>query len=107
MQALQLGCGPRSLAGGGPPSPPGFIEAILVIQSTDLPDAPYIKPDRPSAEQIAAWRRMTYGQKLEVADSLRSTAIRLREGRLRQEHPELAETEIRRRVRELILHGGA
>ena len=72
-----------------------------------MPDAPYIKPDRPTSEQIAAWKRLTFVEKLGLADQMRSTAIRLREARLRQEHPDLPEAEIRQRVRELVLHGGA
>ena len=73
----------------------------------DVADAPYIKPDRPTSEQILAWKRLTFVEKLGLADQMRSTAILLRETHLRQEHPDLSEAEIRRRVREFVLYGGA
>ncbi len=47
--------------------------------------APFIKPDRPSPEQIAAWKRMTFAQKLDLADQLRTSALRLREAWLRKQ----------------------
>ena len=72
-----------------------------------MPETPYIKQDRPTSEQIASWKRLTLVEKLHLADQMRSTAIRLREAHLRQEHPELPEAEIHQRVRELILHGSA
>lgn len=70
-------------------------------------DAPFIKPDRPSPAQIAAWRRMSLEQKLELADQLRTTAIRMREAWLRRQEPALSEGEICRRLREYLVHGAA
>lgn len=66
-----------------------------------------IKPDRPSPEQIAAWKRMTFEQKLELADQLRTSALRLREAWLRKQEPNLSDDEIRERLREYLLHGAA
>ncbi len=51
--------------------------------------APFIKPDRPSPEQVAAWKRMTFEQKLDLADQLRSSALRLREAWVRKQEPSL------------------
>jgi hypothetical protein len=70
-------------------------------------DAPFIKPDRPSPEQIAAWRRMSFEQKLELADQLRTTALRVREAWLRQQEPALSDEDIRRLLRKYIIHGAA
>jgi len=70
-------------------------------------DAPFIKPDRPSPEQIAAWRRMSFEQKLELADQLRTTALRVREAWLRQQEPALSDEDIRRLLRKYIVHGAA
>ena len=70
-------------------------------------DAPFIKPDRPSPEQIAAWRRMSFEQKLELADQLRTTALRMREAWLRRQKPSLSDEEIRQLLRKYIIHGAA
>ena len=70
-------------------------------------DAPFIKPDRPSPEQIAAWRRMSFEQKLELADQLRMTALRVREAWLRQQEPALSDEDIRQLLRKYIVHGAA
>ena len=70
-------------------------------------DAPFIKPDRPSPEQIAAWRRMSFEQKLELADQLRTTALRVREAWLRRQKPSLTDEEILRLLCKYIIHGGA
>ncbi len=72
-----------------------------------MPDAFFTKPDRPSPEQIAIWSRMSFEQKLELADQLRSTALRLREACLREQHPELSDEELRDRLREYLLNGAA
>lgn len=72
-----------------------------------MPNAPFMKPDRPTAQQIAAWKRMTFEQKLELADGLRTTALQLREACLRQQEPELSDDQIRRRLREYLLNGPA
>lgn len=69
--------------------------------------APFIKPDRPSPEQIAAWKRMTFGQKLDLADQLRTSALRLREAWLRKQWPDLSDDQIRERLREYLLNGAA
>lgn len=68
---------------------------------------PYVKPDRPSPEQIDAWSRMSYAQKLALSDELRTMAIRLCEARLRRERPGLTDDEIRVHLREVVLHGVA
>lgn len=70
-------------------------------------DLPYIKPDRPSPEQVEAWTRMTFEQKLELADQLRANALRVREACLRQQEPKLSDDQIRERMREYLLHGAA
>ena len=70
-------------------------------------EPPFIKPDRPSPEQIEAWRRMSFEQKLELADQLRSTALSLREANLRQEEPALTDEQVRQRLREYLLYGAA
>ena len=57
--------------------------------------APFIKPDRPSPEQIAAWKHMTFEQKLDLADELRTSALRLREAWLRKQEPNLSDDQIR------------
>lgn len=69
--------------------------------------APFMKPDRASPEQIAAWGHMTFQQKLELADQLRTSALRLREAWLREQEPNLSDDQIRERLREYLLHGAA
>ncbi len=69
--------------------------------------APLMKPDRPSPEQIAAWKRMTFEQKLELADQLRTSALLLREAWLRKQEQNLSNDQIRERLREYLLHGAA
>ena len=78
-----------------------------VTMSPGMPDAPYIKPDRPSPEQIAAWNRMTFEQKLELADRLRTTALQVREAFVRSQQPNLSDDQIRECMREYLLHGAA
>lgn len=75
--------------------------------SRHVTEPPYIKPDRPSREQIEAWRRMTLEQKLELSDQLRANALRLREACLRRQEPNLSDDQIRERMREYLLHGTA
>ena len=70
-------------------------------------DPPYIKPDRPSPEQVAAWKRMTFEQKLELADQLRTSALRLREAWLRKTNPSLTDHQIQQRLREYLMHGAS
>lgn len=72
-----------------------------------MPDDCYIKRDRPSPEQIAAWKRMTFEQKLELSDQLRASALQLREACLRKEEPSLSDDEVRERIREYLLYGAA
>jgi len=72
-----------------------------------MTDRQFIKPDRPNPEQIAAWRRMSFEEKLAVADQLRTTALRLREAWLRRQEPGLTDEEIRRRLREYLMYGAA
>ena len=69
--------------------------------------APFIESDRPSPGQIAAWKRMTFEQKLELADQLPTSALRLRESWLRTQEPNLSDDRIRERLREYLLHGAA
>ncbi len=64
-------------------------------------------PDRPSPEQIAAWKRMTFGQKLDLADQLRTSALLLHEAWLRKQDPNLSDDQIRERLREYLLNGAA
>jgi hypothetical protein len=68
---------------------------------------PFIKPDRASPQQIAAWTRMSVEEKLELADQLRTSALRLREAWLRKQEPGLSDEQIRVRLREYLLHGAA
>ena len=70
-------------------------------------DTPFVKPDRPSPQQIAAWKRMSVEQKLELADQLRTSALRVREAWLRTREPHLSDEQIRVRLREYLLHGAA
>jgi hypothetical protein len=72
-----------------------------------MSDTPLIKPDRPSPQQIAAWKRMTFEQKLELADQLRAIAIRLRAAYLREQEPKLSDDQLRERLREYLLHGAS
>lgn len=72
-----------------------------------MTDATYLKPDRPSPEQIAAWKRLTFEQKLELADQLRTSALQLREAYLRKQTPALSDDQIRERLREYLLYGAA
>lgn len=50
---------------------------------------------------------MTFEQKLELADQLRTTALQLREACLRHEEPNLSDDQVRRRLREYLLNGAA
>lgn len=70
-------------------------------------ETPFLKPDRPSPQQIAAWKRMSVEQKLELADQLRATALQLREAWLRKREPQLSDEQIRVRLREYLLYGAA
>ena len=66
-----------------------------------------MKPDRPAPEQIAAWNRMTFEQKLELADQLRTSSLLLREACLRKQEPGLSDDQVRKRMREYLLYGAA
>jgi len=50
---------------------------------------------------------MSFEQKLELADQLRTTALRVREAWLRQQEPALSDEDIRRLLRKYIIHGAA
>lgn len=56
--------------------------------------------DRPDAEQMAIFRRMTAAERVRLAFRLREDAIRLRRACLRTEHPGESDSLIEARVRE-------
>jgi len=53
--------------------------------------------------QIAAYRRMTPGQKIEQAQAMYWAARRLEANSLRQQHPDWTEEQVEDRVREIFL----
>lgn len=55
-------------------------------------------------ESIATLRRMTGAQKLGAAFHLYSTAKRVKAARVRQQHPDWSEEQVRRHVNEIFLH---
>jgi hypothetical protein len=69
------------------------------------PDAPVIKPDRPSPEQIAIWRTMTPTEKLLLANRLRQAAIDAHEAALRRDDPGITDEQVRDALRKFVLHG--
>ncbi len=50
---------------------------------------------------------MSVEQKFELADQLRTSALRVHEAWLRKQEPELSDEMIRVRLREYLLHGAA
>ena len=54
--------------------------------------------------QIAALRRMTPSERLEIGMSFIESMRELRDSVLRQEHPDWTEAQIARALREFVLH---
>lgn len=55
-------------------------------------------------EYIATLRRMTGAQKLRAAFSLYDTAKKIKSARIRQQHPDWGDAQVRQRVNEIFLH---
>lgn len=55
-------------------------------------------------EYIATLRRMTGAQKLRAAFSLYDTAKKIKAARIRQQHPDWNDVQVRQRVNEIFLH---
>ena len=58
-----------------------------------------------SPEEIRILRAMTPEQKLRAAEEMYRAALDIKAAGLRQQHPDWSEEEIRRKVREIFLHG--
>ena len=56
-------------------------------------------------EEIRILRAMTPEQKLRAAEDMYRAARDIKAAALRQQHPDWSEEEIRRKVREIFLHG--
>jgi hypothetical protein len=54
--------------------------------------------------QVAAFRRMTPAEKLEIALQLRQAAWELKAAGLRTQHPEWSEEQVQESVREIFLY---
>jgi hypothetical protein len=60
--------------------------------------------DEPGEDQIRALRRMTPAQRLEAASRLYWSARELKLAMLRQQHPNMAEGDLKRLVNEAFTH---
>jgi hypothetical protein len=60
--------------------------------------------DEPGEDQIRVLRRMTPAQRLESAVLLYRSARQIKLAALRQQHPELPESELKRRLNEAFLY---
>jgi hypothetical protein len=60
--------------------------------------------DEPGEDQIRALRRMTPAQRLEAASMLYYSARQLKLAVLRQDHPELPESELKRMLNEAFTY---
>jgi hypothetical protein len=56
-------------------------------------------------EELRILRAMTPEQKLDAAEDMYRAARDIKTAALRQQHPDWSEEEIRRKVREIFLHG--
>ena len=61
--------------------------------------------EEPDAVQLAVLRRMTPGQRWEVARNLYWSARRLKAAFVRSEHPEWSDAEVEDHVRRVFLYG--
>ena len=59
--------------------------------------------EQPSPEQIAAYRRMSPGEKLEIPQQMYWTAWKLKATGVSQEYPEWSEDQITAEVRRILL----
>lgn len=60
--------------------------------------------ERPSAEYLAALRRLSGAQRLRTAAALYWGARKLKAAALRDQHPDWTEEEVERRVKEIFLY---
>ena len=59
--------------------------------------------EQPSPEQIAAYRRMTRGRRLALAEQLYWSARRMKTAWLQQQHPDWSEDQEKAEVRRIFL----
>ena len=63
--------------------------------------------DDPSPEQIAIYRRMTPGRRLEIAEQMYWSARRMKFAWLRTQHPDWTDTEVEAEVTRIFSHAEA
>jgi hypothetical protein len=60
--------------------------------------------EQPSPEQIAIFRKMSPGRRLQLAEQLYWTARKLKAVGLRMQHPDWSEEQVNEEVRRIFLH---